>query len=159
MLYAVATFGENLRTVREARGLTQERLATLLGHKRPSVVQSWEKNRRRPRPATITKVAKHLACTPSMLLKGVPADYDQLRGADTDADGITGPLKLTPSERRMLELLRQMSEKGQHRAVDYVEAIVPSFPPEVDRTRTPQPADTTPAKARTARGTRKAARG
>lgn len=156
MLYAVATFGDNLRALRELRGLSQEQLAERLGHKRPSTVQSWEKNRRRPRPGTITTIAAHLQCTPSALLKGVLADYDALRGADDDEDGIAGPLKLTPTERQMLDLLRGMTEVGQRRAIGYIEAIVPSFRREASPAQTPQPAGTTAVTASKARGKRKA---
>jgi transcriptional regulator with XRE-family HTH domain len=76
------TFGENLRRLREGRKLSQERLAELLGHKRPSTVQSWEKNRRRAKPDSVRALAKALKCEPWELLEGVETEFDRLKQPD-----------------------------------------------------------------------------
>ena len=97
---AVATLGGNLRELRKARGLSIEKLAERMGHKRPSTVQSWEKNRRRPRPAAVRKLAAALGdgATPADLLRDVPSDYDQLRGATPAPDAPRPVLTLAQIE-------------------------------------------------------------
>jgi transcriptional regulator with XRE-family HTH domain len=79
------TFGGNLRRLRQARGLSQEAVAAALGHKRPSTVQSWEKNRRCPKPESIRVLAEALKCEPWELLEGVATPYDDLRSRPPSA--------------------------------------------------------------------------
>lgn len=78
----MATFGGNLRIIRERLDVSQEELARRLGHKRASTVQAWEKNRRRPRPQNVVDIAAQLGVQPAELVNGVPGDYDSLKGAN-----------------------------------------------------------------------------
>lgn len=117
-LYAslVATFGENLKARRDAVGLPQEALAKLLGHKRPSTVQAWEKNRRRPRSRTVRILAEHLKCSPADLLVGVEGDYDGLRGETTQGQQVNGRA-VTPNEARVVRILRAIPPLEQRDAI------------------------------------------
>lgn len=117
-LYAspVATFGENLKARREAVGLPQEALAKLLGHTRPSTVQAWEKNRRRPKPANVRKLADQLRCSPAELLEGVEGDYDGLRGDTTQDRHVTGAA-LTRNEAKAVRILQSVALAEQHDAL------------------------------------------
>lgn len=117
-LYAsrVATFGENLKARRDAAGLPQEALAKLLGHKRPSTVQAWEKNRRRPRSRTVRILAEHLKCSPADLLAGVEGDYDGLRGDTTRGRQVNGR-DVTPNEVRVVRILRAIPPLEQRDAI------------------------------------------
>jgi transcriptional regulator with XRE-family HTH domain len=78
----VSSFGENLRTEREAVGLTQEALAARLGLKRPSPVSIMESFRggKVPRASQIRKIAEALGVAPAKLLDGVETELDRLRG-------------------------------------------------------------------------------
>jgi transcriptional regulator with XRE-family HTH domain len=107
LTYAVVvpSLGDNLKRLRDARELSQERLADLLGHKRPSTVQSWEKNRRRPRADAIQKLAAVLRCAPSDLLEGVQHDYDVLRGTPRPAAPDPPPPQ-TPAQAEAAEVAR-----------------------------------------------------
>lgn len=77
------SFGKHLKDLRAAKGLTQEALAQRLGHRRPSVVLSWEKARRQPRPDSRKRLADALGYEVSV--------FD--------------PVFLTPDEEQVLALL------------------------------------------------------
>lgn len=77
----VATFAENLKRLRIERRMSQEVLADRLGLKRQATVSAWETGRRKPRPATVRRIAKALACEPADLFVGVKTDYDEVRGS------------------------------------------------------------------------------
>lgn len=75
----VPSFGENVRTQRERRGMKSLELAELLDVA-PSVVSAWENDRRGlPETPTLLKLAKALNCTIDELLSGVDAEYDRIR--------------------------------------------------------------------------------
>lgn len=156
---AVATFGGNLRKLREARGLSQEELARRMGHARPSTVQSWEKNRRRPRPAAIQALAERLDCSVIELLNEVPSDYDTLRGDGPPVTDTPGEPSLTPIERRVLKLLRGMRVEGQRLAVQSIAGYAVAFPREPLPEQAAPPLRRPEATGRKGRGTRKAAEG
>ena len=90
----VATFGENLRRIREAANVTQEELARRLKLKRTTPISLWENLGTLPRPKTIVRVAGALECSPADLLEGVVTPYDLLR-TDTQA-GVTPRPKEPP---------------------------------------------------------------
>ena len=80
MLAALArTFGENLKRIRLAKGVTQEELMRRLGLKRQAPISLWETKATLPRPATIRRIADALNCEPWELLDEVETEYDVLR--------------------------------------------------------------------------------
>jgi transcriptional regulator with XRE-family HTH domain len=88
---SVATFGENLRRLREARTpeLRQEALAEMLGHTNNSQVSKWETSGLLPRPDTVEKVAAVMGVEPAALMADVPDPYDRLRGLRYDSSDTT----------------------------------------------------------------------
>jgi phage repressor protein C with HTH and peptisase S24 domain len=75
----VATFGENVKRLREAKPLKAKDLAQLLGVS-PSVVSGWENDRSGlPETPTLLKIAKALNVSIDALLSGVDLEYDRLR--------------------------------------------------------------------------------
>jgi transcriptional regulator with XRE-family HTH domain len=80
----VATFGDNLKRLREARepNVLQKDLAAVLGHSNNTTISKWEKGGVLPEPATIRRVAAALGVEPWQLLEGVETEYDRLRAGD-----------------------------------------------------------------------------
>lgn len=72
------TFGEKLRLLREAKGITQKELGILVGYKSANLVCYWETNQREPNIAAIRKIAKALDTTVSEL-------FDEETGGETMA--------------------------------------------------------------------------
>lgn len=74
----VATFGENVKKLREAAGLKGIDLAERLSVS-PPVVSAWENNRTGlPETPTLLKLAKALDCTVDDLLAGIDEEYDAI---------------------------------------------------------------------------------
>ncbi len=69
----VERFADNLRTERQARGMTQEALADAAELHRTHI-SLLEKADRDPKLSTIVKLAHGLGTTPTQLLRGVNAD-------------------------------------------------------------------------------------
>lgn len=64
------TLAENVRALREARGLSQEDLARMAGLHR-TAISLIERSERDPRLATIVRVARALGIPPAELLDGI----------------------------------------------------------------------------------------
>lgn len=75
----VATVGQNLRRIRESKGVTQETLAARLGLKRSAQISIVESSPALPKPTTIVSYAEALKVKPSELMQDVETDYDRLR--------------------------------------------------------------------------------
>ena len=68
------TFCERLRTLRKRAGLTQEKLADLIGvHE--TTIRRWEKNERQPRISEIKALAKALGVSENDLLNDPPPEH------------------------------------------------------------------------------------
>lgn len=78
-MLAVATFGENLKRIRESREVTQEVLAARLGLKRSAQISLMESSRALPKAATIVRVAEALGVPAKLFLDDVTTDYDRIR--------------------------------------------------------------------------------
>jgi transcriptional regulator with XRE-family HTH domain len=63
---ALVALGKNLRTLRKARGLTQEDLAASCDYD-PTYISLLERGKRNPPFLTIVKLARHLKCSVSEL--------------------------------------------------------------------------------------------
>lgn len=66
----LATLGENVERLREARGLTQEELGRLAGLHQTAIARI-EKGERGPRLATLFKLAEGLGVRPGELFDGI----------------------------------------------------------------------------------------
>lgn len=79
----VATFGENLKRLRELATpkIQQEELARRLKHANNSTISKWENHGVLPKPETIIEVAKAIGVKPRELLEDVVTEYDKLRGS------------------------------------------------------------------------------
>src|SRR5262245_51821287 len=103
---AVATFGQNLKRLREEKGLTQEVLAERLGLKRSAQISLVESSPALPRPETIVIYAAALKIDPKALLQDVETDYDRIRkGLPIRSRRAAPPRKMAvgespPSDRR-----------------------------------------------------------
>ena len=75
----VKRFGENVKRIREARGLSQEDVARRLGRKRQGNLSRLENGDEVPSPKRIRVLAVALECDPSELLEDVETEYDRLR--------------------------------------------------------------------------------
>jgi transcriptional regulator with XRE-family HTH domain len=69
------TVGQRIRDLRQARGLTQDQLATLCEVSRSAVAQ-WETDRAGQLRGNISRIATALATTVAFLLDGAPGDGD-----------------------------------------------------------------------------------
>jgi transcriptional regulator with XRE-family HTH domain len=95
----VRRFGENVKRIRKARGLTHEALARRLGLKRQANLSRLENGNAVPSPKRICAFAKALTCRTSELLDGVETDYDRLRRDE-------------PLERRVVARSRARTKKA-----------------------------------------------
>lgn len=118
---AMPRFGDNLRTLRERQGLTQEDLARRLGFARPTPISIWETGTQIPTPKTIVKLATGLVCTPSDLLLGVVTPYDALRGSiEPTGPAAAGGIVLRDDEKRLLRTYRTLSPDRRAEVLEYV---------------------------------------
>jgi len=63
----VVSLGQELRRLREARGLTQDQIAKAVGHAKPGKVSLWENDERRPSRTNLTRLAEVLGVAPDHL--------------------------------------------------------------------------------------------
>lgn len=68
----LAALGQNVRKTREAKGLTQEKLAEFSGLD-PTYISGIERGLRNPGIRNVARIAKALGLTTSELCKGVEA--------------------------------------------------------------------------------------
>lgn len=80
------SIGQNIRKLREARGLTQEELARAVGVTRPAVTQ-WESGWSKPRMGTIEKLATYFGISISELLGEKSTWHPLIPGAQRIVSG------------------------------------------------------------------------
>lgn len=97
---AAPTLGARIRTLRRARGLTQDRLADSTGVSRSAVAQ-WESNRAGHSAGMLRRIAEVLGVSVSMLRDGW--------------EGLASEAVLTPQESALLRLYRSCS--GEDRSI------------------------------------------
>ena len=69
------TIGENIRRIRQERGLTQRQLGELVGASE-AYIRAYESGRRNPKPASLEKIAEALAVNPEVLTN---SDFDGIK--------------------------------------------------------------------------------
>lgn len=92
---AVATFGENMKRLRTAKGLTQKDLAKKMKLASNTPISLWERTLGIPRADTVKRIADGIGCSTADLLAGVETAYDALRTARGDP-----PLEQRPAKRK-----------------------------------------------------------
>ena len=69
------TVGENIRRIRQERGLTQRQLGDMVGASE-AYIRAYESGRRNPKPASLEKIANALSVNPEVLAN---SDFDGLK--------------------------------------------------------------------------------
>ena len=87
-----------IKEAREARGWTQERLASEINTTQQTV-QRWESGQTDPKSSTIKDISKALGITVSFIM-------------NVNEDG--EPLTLSSDERELLDCYRSLPAKGKH---------------------------------------------
>lgn len=103
-----------IKELREEKGLTQKELANILDLKQ-STVSAWEKEKSLPRGEVLKCLAKLFECS-----------IDYLTGETDDFGNIQRPEQkeeLTPSERELLEMYRELSPEGKGTAKSLVKSV------------------------------------
>lgn len=105
------SLGARIRTLRRARGLTQDRLANSTGVSRSAVAQ-WESDRAGHSAGMLRRVAEVLGVSVSMLRDGW--------------DGLSQESILTPQEAMLLQLYRTCGEEDRSVLMHVAEKIAAS---------------------------------
>lgn len=106
------TVGDNIRRIREEKGLTQEQLGDHL-HVAKQTVSSYESGRRRPKAGTLLRFAQALDVPIEDLLAGV-----------SDADDPDGTLCVLQGLSGLNQEARQAARQGDaHRLRDLLQTI------------------------------------
>lgn len=106
----MTTFGDRLRSARNALGLTQDELADRLDVTK-SALSAWENNREKPTFDKLPKIRAKLKISLDELVCAVPAnDSAKVRIAETAAP-YAGGETLTRDELRMLRRFRALTER------------------------------------------------
>jgi phage repressor protein C with HTH and peptisase S24 domain len=103
------TIGSRIRQKREEAGLSQERLAVIVGRTKGAVSQ-WESDATRPKGDTLFKLADALNCSARWLQDG---------GEEPDAGGGTSVAPDSPRESDYA-VIPQLSAKGQNGSAGYL---------------------------------------
>lgn len=112
-------FAENLRAERKRRDMTQAEFGEWLGVGQ-STVSKWEKGDSIPSAVELRRLAGKLATTGDKLMSGEPSAAPLKSAGRNEAR--------TTIERRVLRVLRLMSDDGQRRSVGLLASIAKAFP-------------------------------
>lgn len=95
-------FATNCRVFRARLGITQEKLAELIGYKQ-NLISAWEGGNRQPNASQIIKLAEALQIQPGELLAPVPELPTTLQGdAKIAQQATTKELKRQPSAKQAI---------------------------------------------------------
>ena len=105
----MSKIGENIRRIREKRGLTQEELATRMGYKSKSTINKIEQGVNDIPQSKIIKFAECLNTTPSVLMGWVDED-------DSTKNAVLANIVLQlRRDEELLDMVVQLSELSQER--------------------------------------------
>ena len=96
--------GENIKRLRESRGLTQAQLGAIAGVS-DKAVSTWESGTREPRMGAIEKISLHFGVPKSAILFGSEELIEKTAGPKVDG--------LSPKESELLTLYRGVNPDGQ----------------------------------------------
>ena len=107
------SIGENIKSLRESRGLTQAQLGDAVGVS-DKAVSTWESGKREPRMGAVEKLAAFFGLDKSELLFG--AGYEKT--AALAGDG------LSPLDVKLIELLRCLTEDQTRLLLAQIETLL-----------------------------------
>lgn len=105
----MSKIGENIKKFREAKGLSQEQLANLLGYKSKSAISNWENGYNSP---TDDKI--------QMMLDIFEVDANTLFGWDnaaqikSDAEELASLILKDERVKELIEVLKNISDEDMH---------------------------------------------
>jgi transcriptional regulator with XRE-family HTH domain len=115
------TLGEKIRKGRKAKGLSQKRLAELLGIQYQSV-QDWERDRTKPSTGKIPELCEILDVSSAWLLSSGGSKYkERAKMAAREPPALYG---LQPENRKFLELFKRLKPDTQYIVVKLMEALL-----------------------------------
>ena len=109
-------FGERLRALRKERGLTQQAVADQLQVDRTTYTK-YEIGRVSPDPQGLARLAELFCVTVDTLLGRESAPTSALEHSDSP------PMALTPQEKLLVQMFRQLSDEEQHVLVEKAQQI------------------------------------
>lgn len=110
---AAKIFGENLRKLRQARGITQEELSEKLGYSSRSSINKIEAGDRDMPRSKIEQAAKILGVSPLELFKNEPLEADSVLEVIVDDE-----------LRNMQEQYEKLNDKNKMRLAAYLQALI-----------------------------------
>ena len=110
---AAKIFGENLRKLRQARGITQEELSEKLGYSSRSSINKIESGDRDMPRSKIEQAAKILGVSPLELFKNEPLEADSVLEVIVDDE-----------LRNMQEQYEKLNDKNKMRLAAYLQALI-----------------------------------
>lgn len=113
------SFSDRLKTLREQRGISQERLAEILGIPRSSIAHyESPENDRLPRPERLKKIADFFGVTTDYLIGRTndPHGHAIVNFADSE------PI-VTAEERRLLETVRELPPEKKQELMDFADFL------------------------------------
>lgn len=110
---AAKIFGENLRKLRQARGITQEELSEKLGYSSRSSINKIEAGDRDMPRSKIEQAAKILGVSPLELFKNEPLEADSVLETIVDDE-----------LRNMQEQYEKLNDKNKMRLAAYLQALI-----------------------------------
>ena len=106
------TIGERIKKLRIEQGLSQDELAAKVGYKTRSAINKIELNERDVKHSQVVTFANALGTTPHYLMGW------------TDEPSKKAALTLSPDERHLVELFRQLTAKEQGNIIGRAELLV-----------------------------------
>lgn len=94
--------GENIKRLRESRGMTQEEMGAIADVSAMAVSQ-WENGRAVPRMGAVERIARYFGVTKSELIEDSGVDYATMRLDDLSTD-----------ERELLDIYRSLDTRARH---------------------------------------------
>ena len=107
--------GENIKRLRESRGLTQAQLGAIAGVS-DKAVSTWESGTREPRMGAIEKISLYFGVPKSDILFGSEELIEKT--ADLKVDG------LSPLEARLMELVRRLTDDQKKMLLAQIELLL-----------------------------------
>ena len=98
------SIGENIKSLRESRGLTQAQLGDAVGVS-DKAVSTWESGKREPRMGVVEKLAVFFNVPKSVLLFGDGDHFHQLPGGFGTSSYLVDALMSNPPSREVVEPL------------------------------------------------------
>lgn len=140
------TIGENIKSLRKMRGITQEDLGNMLGVS-GSMIAQYETGKRNPKHSTLEKLSQALE-VPVMAFYGATVWYSPyydpyqereiITPEELGAVGMISPLNLSDCINRIYNALMNLNDIGLQKAVERIEELAeisryqkaPSQPPQ-----------------------------